>query len=135
MKFLLDTNIWIDLAARPQSYPESIRLFKALEESSHKTCLCLCSYTTIYYLIARILKPSAALEFLTKLELRSVQLLPFSHNELATARRLQFADHEDACVAATALNSDCDYIVTRNIRDFRQSPIKALSPTKALEVI
>jgi hypothetical protein len=37
-------------------------------------------------------------------------------------------DFEDALVSAIARRCHIDYIVTRNTRDYRESPVRALSP-------
>ena len=43
------------------------------------------------------------------------------------ARRLPFADFEDAVVATVAI-----YIITRNVADFTGSPVPAITPTDFL---
>ena len=44
------------------------------------------------------------------------------------ARQLCMKDFEDAVVTAIAAKTKCDVIVTRNIADFKRSPIEALLP-------
>ncbi len=122
MKVLLDLNIWIDLAARPRSFPASVKIYRKLEQEAHTICFPLCGYTTVYYLIEKVLGPNAALSFMRTLSDRSVRLLTFGLPEVALAHKLQFSDHEDGCVAATALNYGCDFVVSRNLRDFKGSP-------------
>ncbi len=41
-------------------------------------------------------------------------------------------DFEDALVSAIAARCRMDYIITRNTRDFRESPVKALTPQEFL---
>jgi len=48
------------------------------------------------------------------------------------ARILQFSDFEDALVASVAESEECSCIVSRNIKDFRDSPIPALTPEEFL---
>ena len=55
------------------------------------------------------------------------------HKELfLRARTLQFSDFEDALVASVAESEKCHWIVTRNIKDFRKSSIRALTPEEFL---
>jgi len=42
------------------------------------------------------------------------------------------SDFEDAIIAATALRENAEYIITRNIKDFTQSPIPAITPSDFL---
>ena len=41
-------------------------------------------------------------------------------------------DYEDAVAAAAAKKAKCDYIITRNKRDFTNSPVPALTPGEVL---
>ncbi|MBK8506061.1 MAG: hypothetical protein IPL46_30020 [Saprospiraceae bacterium] len=46
-----------------------------------------------------------------------------------------FKDFEDGLQYYTALESQCDLIVTRNLRDFKESAIPVLSPREYLTKI
>ena len=48
------------------------------------------------------------------------------------AAALPMADFEDAMQVAAARACGARYIVTRNIRDYQHSPIRAASPQEAL---
>lgn len=132
MKVLFDLNVWIDIAARPQSYPQCVELYRRLESRHAAVCLPLCGYTTIYFILSRLLGGQAAEKFLSSLGERAVRFLPFSQREVDLALRLRIGDHEDACVAATAVNNGMDFIVTRNTKDFESSPIRAVQPEELL---
>ena len=54
-------------------------------------------------------------------------------SELSAARGYGINDFEDALVAAAAVSAGCDCIITRNIKDFAESPVRAISPTDFLE--
>lgn len=135
MKVLFDVNIFLDLALRPGLYPASVALYQKLEEQHHTVCLASCAYTTVYYLLSKTVGAAGALEFLTLLELRGVEVLTFSLHDIHLARKLRFRDHEDACLAASALSSSCNIIVTRNLSDFKFSPVQAQSPDKLLNTL
>jgi hypothetical protein len=45
------------------------------------------------------------------------------------AIRLGFSDFEDALQSVCAKQFEADFIVTRNVRDYKLSPIKAISPS------
>ena len=48
------------------------------------------------------------------------------------AAGLPMTDFEDALQVAAAQACDARYIVTRNVRDFADSPIRAIGPREAL---
>ncbi len=45
----------------------------------------------------------------------------------------EISDFEDAVMAETALREEADCIITRNGRDFRDSPVPVLDPEKFME--
>jgi predicted nucleic acid-binding protein len=44
-----------------------------------------------------------------------------------------FPDFEDAVLCATASHEKADYIITRNVKDFVDSPVKAITPDELVE--
>jgi len=44
------------------------------------------------------------------------------------AMSFTMSDFEDAIIAATALRETAEYIITRDIKDFAQSPVPAITP-------
>lgn len=56
-------------------------------------------------------------------------------NEAEAALRLPMRDVEDAFQAAAALAWNADHIVTRNVRDYRNSPVPAITPAGFLKKI
>jgi hypothetical protein len=43
---------------------------------------------------------------------------------------MPFSDFEDAAVAYTASERGASFIITRNIADFKSSPVPAISPSE-----
>ena len=55
--------------------------------------------------------------------------------DLTAATKLDFEDFEDAVQSVGAERVNADYIITRNVKDFKNSRAPALSPLKFLEII
>ncbi len=51
------------------------------------------------------------------------------------AAKLPMADFEDAMQVAAARACGAQYIITRNLADFRRSPIPAIAPRDALDTL
>ena len=51
------------------------------------------------------------------------------------ALQLPCSDFEDAVTAAAARRAHCDYIVTRDPKEFRGSPVRTLTPEAALPLL
>ena len=45
---------------------------------------------------------------------------------------MQWRDFEDALQSATAQRIQADYIITRNVKDFRPSKVPAFTPSELL---
>ena len=48
------------------------------------------------------------------------------------ALTMRIRDFEDALQVAAAISSDADFIITRNVADYRESVISLLTPTSFL---
>jgi hypothetical protein len=54
------------------------------------------------------------------------------HSDALRALQLSMPDFEDALQASAAIACNADFIITRNVRDFKTSPITALTPEALL---
>lgn len=64
---------------------------------------------------------------------RFVSIAPADTDALRYAASLPLSDFEDAMQVAAARACGARHIITRNLRDFRRSPIPAVSPQEALD--
>lgn len=130
MKILIDQNIILDyLEDRAPFADEAERI---LESEKNTLFVSAHMVTTAFYLMrARgVEEQDAAVDFI----LYNFTIVPCDKTILSTARTLGFADYEDAVVAAAAKKAKCAYIITRNKRDFANSPIPALTPGEFLTI-
>lgn len=59
-----------------------------------------------------------------------------SHEKVCDAiDRDDFVDFEDCLQDECAKEVSADFIVTRNVEDFRHSQVKAITPQKLLEIV
>jgi predicted nucleic acid-binding protein len=65
--------------------------------------------------------------------LKLVTLVDTKAYDINNALAFNMPDFEDAIIAATALRETAEYIITRNIKDFAQSPIPTITPSDFLE--
>ncbi len=69
------------------------------------------------------------------LETEGLEILLVNRYEIENAYRAKWRDFEDSIQAVVAEEAKVDLIVTRNLRDFKNSPIQAMSPEKLLETL
>lgn len=133
MKIMIDLNIFMDVFQKrePHFQNSSLVVSKVLN-GDLPGFIAGHAVTTLHYLLSRFLGNPKALEVidwvLANFEVESADKKDFLH-----ARTFDMKDFEDAVVASCAVNAKCDYIVTRNMADFKQSPIQAITPSEFLE--
>lgn len=65
-----------------------------------------------------------------------LQVTGASHDKICEAiERMDFIDFEDCLQDECAKEVSADFIVTRNLGDFQNSQIKAVTPQKFLEIV
>lgn len=132
MRILFDLNVLIDVTCRWQDFPSSLGLYNHVVASpKHEGAFAACGYTTLYYVLNQLLSEARTRAVLVQFRQR-LTLLPFTERIAAAAHLLQMTDLEDACIAATAFEGRCEVIATRNVSDFRASPIPAKHPADIL---
>lgn len=132
MRFLLDLNVWTDIAARPKDFPRSIDAYRILQQRAHEICFPLCGYTTVYYVLKQVVPEQGARAFFMLLREERVSLLPFSETDSVFAEGLATKNLEDACVLATAVSGRCTAIVARDKTLYSASPITVVRPNEIM---
>ena len=129
---MLDLNVLLDvLQKREPHYRVSAAIIERVVTGTEQGALSAHAVTTVYYLVNRYADRTAADGALSWL-LQHLYVCPVGREELERARSLGWADFEDAVVAAAAERAGCTSIVTRNVKDFRGSPVPAMTPQEYL---
>ena len=133
MKASIDTNVILDvMVGREPHYECSAACLKLC--GMRITGLVAASQTTdIFYLLCREgHNAPAAKAFLQKL-VDHVKVIDVIAADVKNALASDMSDYEDALLAFCGKRQKAQYIITRNEKDFAQSPVPALSPQAFLE--
>ena len=135
MKIMIDTNVVLDVLLRREPFFQaSYEVMKRSALEQVEGFVSATAATDIYFLLRRALKDDQAAK--DGLE-RLLQLVGFADalgEDVHAAIASNMADFEDALVSAIAARCHMDYIVTRNARDFKDSPVKSLEPREFLDL-
>ena len=132
MRLLIDGNILLDvLQRRDPHFSASLDLWRLCETEQAEGCVSVLTFANLVYVMRRELSAEKLEEVWKKLGLifRFVELTPA---DLTAAAALGWTDFEDAVQAVTAERLHADCVITRNLRDFRESPVPALTPAELL---
>jgi predicted nucleic acid-binding protein len=135
MKILFDTNIIIDVFLDRKPFSEHASyLMSKVERSEITGFLCVSTVTIIHYLLSKYLDKEKAIESINSLmalfEVASVNRLVIEN-----ALQSKFTDFEDAVLHESARHAGAEYIITRNIKDFKKTKIPAFTPTEFLSML
>ena len=132
MKLFLDTNVVIDvIAAREPFVADSRAIFNLCETGKAEGSISALTLCTVSYVLRKFVSPGT---MRTKLsELRNIlSPIDLSVSLLDKAISSSISDFEDAVLFYTAVYSEADYIITRNVKHFPQDNIPVLTPTEFL---
>ena len=129
---LLDTDVLIDVALdrRPHADPAA-QLVDRIEHGAEAAFIAWHSVANFYYLVAPALGSVNARDFIVELT-RFVAVAATDTTGIRYAAALPMADFEDAMQVAAARACGARLIVTRNVKDYARSPIRAVTPQEAL---
>ena len=128
MRLLIDANILLDvLQRRDPHYRNSALIWKLCETEQAEGWVSALSLANLVYVMRRELTPEQIDSVLGRLAL-IFHVADLSAADLARAAACRWSDFEDAIQSVTAERLRADAIITRNVRDFRQSKVIALTP-------
>jgi predicted nucleic acid-binding protein len=90
------------------------------------------SIANFFYLTARGDNKQQSKRFIAEL-CDFLHIVSVSNQDLMIALELPFNDFEDAMQCASAIACNADVIISRNIRDYQNSPIRTLTPEQCLK--
>jgi predicted nucleic acid-binding protein len=127
-KVFLDTDVIIDYLCQREEFLDSASLiFNLLQNKKIQGYISVVVFCNLYYNISKLSSKAFARESLSEI-IKHLKVLDVPGSFATKVLTSDFNDLEDAIQHETALNNKLDCIVTRNIKDFKHSKIKVLSP-------
>lgn len=135
-KIYLDTNIVIDLLSRRQPfYDEASEIFSLADKNEIELSVSALTIANTSYILLKQMDANKAKEILRKLRL-IVKTLPLNDKIIGLALNDDtFSDFEDGIQYFTALENEKDFIITRNLKDFKASKIPTFTAKQFIETI
>jgi len=130
MRLFIDTDILLDvLLDREPHVADSARILDWAEARPGQCAVSWHGLANIHYL-----SKDGAREFIR--DLTEFCVIPGAGTlEMKRALDMSFSDLEDAMQASAAILFGAQMIITRNLRDYQASPIKAASPAEWIRLM
>lgn len=134
MRALIDTCIMIDALQNREPFAEYARqIFLATANQQFSAFITAKSVTDIYYLTHRYTHSDKDSRAVLSRIFVLFDVLDTRGADCRHAVSSPTSDYEDAVMIETALRSGMDCIVTRNEKDYKNSPVPVFSPEKFIE--
>jgi predicted nucleic acid-binding protein len=129
MKVMCDTNIILDVLLEREPFVEaSNKILRMCENKKIEGCITASCVTDIFYMIRKYHHSNeVAYKALGKI-MDIVKICSVTDNDVLIAYQTRAKDFEDCLLATCAKAIQCDYIVTRNKKDFEGLDIPVLEP-------
>ncbi|HVN63234.1 MAG TPA: PIN domain-containing protein [Candidatus Binataceae bacterium] len=134
-RVLFDVNVVLDVLLDRKPHAEaSSAAWAVVETGTAEGLLAAHAVTTVHYLIRKESGAGKAKGILSAI-LRVFDIAAVDNAVIREAMELSCPDFEDAVTAAAARHARCDYIVTRDPKGFRGSPVRTLTPEALVPLI
>ena len=132
MRLLIDANILLDVLQKKEPhFHDSSLVWKLCETNSAEGYVSSLTIANLIYVMRKELTPEKIEEILQRLKL-IFQLTDLTVSDITKAAEIKWNDFKDAVQSTVAERIHADCIITRNVRDFRNSKIVAFTPAEYL---
>ena len=137
-KLFFDNDVILDISIQrnellKNDVNEAIKLINLVEADEYKGYTSTVIFTNTYYIQKKLKDHNTSINFLKKLRL-ILTILNVDDKIIQKALESGFSDFEDAVQYFTAVENKMDYIITRNIEDYKKSTIKVYTPSQYLKI-
>jgi predicted nucleic acid-binding protein len=137
-KLFFDNDVIFDISIQRNELLKNdvnaaIKLINLVEADEYRGYTSTIIFTNTYYIQKKLKDHNTSINFLKKLRL-ILTVLNVDDKIIQKALESGFNDFEDAVQYFTAIENKMDYIITRNIEDYKKSTIKVYTPSQYLKI-
>lgn len=134
MKILIDTNVIIDIINHRQDFFDNS--FNALKIVFEKHCACVSTITIAdtVYITKKVFPESKVQQSALSKFFAEFKICRVGKKQIKQAFNSPMSDFEDAVQSFCAKSVGAKLILTRNVKDYKFSPVKAIMPVDFLEM-
>ena len=127
-KILIDLNIILDFLNKRNYHEEAAQLINMCVEEKLSGYICAHEVTTLsYFLLKEQKDKTRVINTITAL-LDIFNIIPIDESILRDSLISPITDYEDAVIEVSSMKTNIDYIISRNISDFKLSRVQAYTP-------
>ena len=136
MKAVIDTNILIDaFANREPFYIEAQKVLLKAALGDFEACITSNTVTDIFYILLKSFHNATKVKSILENLFSSVSIISIDETDCNNALSSKVTDYEDDILCESSVRNKVDYIITRNISDFKNSQTRSILPSNFLKLI
>jgi predicted nucleic acid-binding protein len=134
-KVYLDTNVMLDLLGEREPFYNSIAQIATLaDQKKLQIVVSPISFATVNYFLSKFEGISVAKDKLRKFKVLS-EISIIDETIIEKGLNSNFEDFEDSLQYFCAVDSECEVIITRNAKDFKNSLLPVMSAEEFIKSI
>jgi predicted nucleic acid-binding protein len=135
LSVLIDLDVILDVLQRREPfYATSARVLACAEIGTIEGWVAAHSLTTLFYLLAKYQSVDQARIALSEL-LSFLSVAAVDQTVIEQALKLPYRDFEDAVQMMAAVRTGVQYLVTRNVQNYKSGPLPVLQPAELLPLV
>jgi predicted nucleic acid-binding protein len=136
MVVLIDSDVLMDyLAKREPFYSNACKIIELRKRQKFYGCITTQTYANLHYILRNTITERQRRGLLLELcVLFKIGIIDGAMTVQAL-KEPQYKDFEDRLQMLCAIKENADYIVTRNLKDYTDSEVKAIPPNEFLKII
>ena len=133
-KITIDLNVILDFLNKRKKHIQAAKIMELCNKNKIQGYLCAHEITTLAYFLMKNHNNSNKVKSVLNELLDMFKIIPITETVLRKALHSKINDYEDAVIEISSQENEIDYIVSRNLNDFKKSNVKTVSPTEFLSL-
>jgi predicted nucleic acid-binding protein len=131
-KVVIDINILMDFLFKRVGHEKAAEIFNICTKGKIKGYVCAHEITTLYYFLNKAVRNKSKIKKTIAEIMNIFEIIEVNALLLNEALSSEINDYEDAVIEVSARTKGAEFIVTRNIKDFKKSIVNAIIPEELL---
>jgi len=134
-RIVIDINILMDFLFKREGHEKAAEIFRICLKGEIKGFICAHEITTLFYFLNKAVKDKIKIKKSLSCIMNRFEIIEVNAKILNKALISEMDDYEDAVIEASSVDKKVEYILTRNIKDFKKSIVNAITPEELLVIL
>ena len=134
MRILIDTNVVLDFLGARENFESAEKIWKLCAAGRIEGFVSASAITDIFFILQKLIDREMVYSTL-EMFLSAINIGDVTTREILEALKKRNKDFEDTVQSECAISYSADYIITRDVKGFINSTVKAISPDAFLSIL